>query len=130
MGKITVKGAGLRRAAYLGAAFLSVVLIMVGLYWLSPSEEERFARSAGQMEIVARTLGEGNRLGPRKLGDLTFEDVYREDGVVFFQQGRLAEDPYGYAWSPKRQLADFAGELLSHSFKHEHGPWYAWRGIT
>lgn len=121
---------GLRRATYWGTVCLTGMLLLVGIFWLSPGDGERLARSAGQLEAAARTLGEGESLGPRELGGLTFEDVYREDGVVFFQQGRFADEPYGYAWSPQGRLKDFGDEHFSHKFTHEHGRWYSWRGIT
>ncbi|MEV4179695.1 hypothetical protein [Nonomuraea sp. NPDC049709] len=105
----------LRRAAYLGAALLAVILA-VALIW---SEDLRFAHSSGRMEAVARTLGEGAELRDQSIGSLSFEIVYREDDRVYFYRGQgWGGDGYGYIWSPASRPSD-AG--------HVEGPWYEFR---
>lgn len=109
----------LRRAAYLGAALLTAVLLLVAVVSLAPTRRDRFTRSVAAMETLARTLTEGGELPARTLGDLPFERIFRKHGQVYFQQGRNAftDDTYGYLWSPR-----------SHPPNADHltGPWYAY----
>ncbi|MCG5213049.1 hypothetical protein [Streptosporangium sp. KLBMP 9127] len=112
---IRVEKPALRRAAYLGAALLAAVLV-VALTW---AEDLRFAHSAGNMEAVARTLGEGAELRDQSIGSLSFEFVRQEDDLVYFYRGKgWGGDGYGYVWSPARR----PGDVL-----HVEGPWYKFR---
>ncbi|MFI6393118.1 hypothetical protein [Nonomuraea sp. NPDC050540] len=112
---IRVEKPALRRAAYLGAALLVAVLV-VALTW---AEDLRFAHSAGNMEAVARTLGEGAELRDQSIGSLSFEFVRQENDLVYFYRGKgWGGDGYGYVWSPARR----PGDVL-----HVEGPWYKFR---
>ncbi|MFI7709320.1 hypothetical protein [Nonomuraea sp. NPDC049480] len=116
------------------------ILVLVGAVTVAivvfrGSEDEQFVRAAGEIEAVARTLGEGDRLGPRTIEGMAFEEVSREHGVVFFQRGLVAElDPYGYAWSPRSDPARIfdgvepSGDPVAHTFDHLHGAFYSWKG--
>ncbi|WP_162794852.1 hypothetical protein [Nonomuraea lactucae] len=128
-GTITVEESGLRRTACLGAVLLAGILLLGALVFLMPAQDHRFARSAAKMEALARTLGEGDSLGQRDIGYLAFEDVYREDGLVYFVQGDIAGvDPFGYVWSPRTMPVDLdEHDSVAHSYKHLQGPWYAWQ---
>ncbi|MFI6299297.1 hypothetical protein ACIBEJ_47435 [Nonomuraea sp. NPDC050790] len=103
----------------MGAVLLAGVLVLVAVMAAAPARDERFAGSAGSMEALARTLGEGDDLGERAIGNLTFEKVFRADGRVYFQQGRgwLGDRAYGYVWSPRVPPAEA---------EHLDGPWYAY----
>ncbi|WP_214325280.1 hypothetical protein [Nonomuraea sediminis] len=109
----------LRRVAYLGAALLIVVLLLVAVVSLAPTQHDRFTRSAAAMEALARTLTEGGELPARSLGGLPFERIFRKHNQVYFQQGRNAftDDTYGYLWSPHAQPPNT---------DHLTGPWYAY----
>ncbi|MGW0485853.1 hypothetical protein [Nonomuraea sp. NPDC003214] len=98
----------LRRVAYLVVVLVAGVALLAGVLMLAPGkqeraalENERFVRSAAAMEEVARTLGEGDELGARNIGELSFETIHREDDLVYFAQGRdMDNQPYGYVWTP------------------------------
>lgn len=64
------------------------------------------------MEAFARTVEEGDRLGPSTVGGMDFEEVRREHGVVVFQQGEELHSPYGYAWSPQGDPAPMRGPAI------------------
>lgn len=122
--------------AFLGILAL-VVTVMVAVATFRAPEEEQFIRSAGQIEAVARTLRDGDRLGPRPIGGMAFEEVSREHGLVFFQRGLVAGlDPYGYVWSPQGDPAKIVEDVeipldsdpVAHAFKHLHGSFYTWKG--
>ncbi|MGI5284313.1 hypothetical protein ACQEVF_13355 [Nonomuraea polychroma] len=121
-GTTVVEGSALRRAAYMGAALLAAILVLVVVVTMAPTEDERFASSVGSMEAVARSLGEGDELAEQTIGNLTFEKVFREDGLVYFQQGRgwLGDRAYGYVWSPHVQPRDV---------EHVEGPWYMYTDL-
>ncbi|OUC98434.1 hypothetical protein [Streptosporangium minutum] len=113
--KIRAEKPALRRAAYLGAALLAVVLV-VSLIW---AEDLRFTHSAGNMEAVARTLGEGVELRDQSIGSLSFEFVRRENAMVYFYRGKdRGGNGYGYVWSPASRPGDV---------RHVEGPWYEFR---
>ncbi|MEV0230328.1 hypothetical protein [Nonomuraea sp. NPDC050786] len=104
-----------RRAAYLGAALLAAVLIVA----LIRAEDLRFIHSSGNMEAVARTLGEGVELRDQSIGSLSFEFVRRENEQVYFYRGKdWGGDGYGYVWSPSSRPGDV---------RHVMGPWYKFR---
>ncbi|MGI5291691.1 hypothetical protein ACQEVF_51440 [Nonomuraea polychroma] len=111
-----------------GAAIVALVVVR-------GSEDERFVSAAGEIEAVARTLKEGDRLGPRTIGGMAFEEVSREHGVIFLQRGLVAGlDPYGYVWSPQSDPARIfdnvepSGDPVAHTFEHLHGAFYSWKG--
>ncbi|MGP4101675.1 hypothetical protein [Nonomuraea sp. KM90] len=120
-------------AAFFGVLVLAGALTMA-LVVFRGSGDDRFVRAAAEVEAVARTLNEGDRLGPRTVAGMEFEEVSREHGVVFFQQGESAASPYGYAWSPQGDpagLLDGAerpGDPVDHSFEHLHDALYSWMG--
>jgi hypothetical protein len=118
-GTVAVEGSALRRVAYLGATLLAAVFVLAGVMRIAPTEDEVFTRSAVRMETVAQLMNEGDELSKQTVGTLTFERVYRKDGLVFFEKGRghLGDRPYGYVWSPDVRPLD--GE-------HMKGPWYAY----
>jgi hypothetical protein len=107
-GTITIGGPGLRRAAVL----LAVVLLLAGFFWLTPGEEDGFARSAPQMEAVARALGKDEVLGRRTIGVLTFDTVWWDGDTVVFS---LSDSHSAYLWNPERSPGDS---------RHLWGPWY------
>ncbi|MFJ2028011.1 hypothetical protein [Streptosporangium sp. NPDC087985] len=110
-----VERPALRRAVYLGAALLAAILI-VALIW---AEDLRFIHSSGNMEAVARTLGEGVELRDQSIGSLSFEFVRRENEQVYFYRGKgWGGDGYGYVWSPASRPGDV---------RHVKGPWYKFR---
>ncbi|GAA4526350.1 MULTISPECIES: hypothetical protein [Nonomuraea] len=114
------QGPALRGAAYLGAVLVSAALLLVALVALAPTEDDRFAGSVAGMEEVARSLAEGEELGERTVGGLTFERVFRENGLVYFELGRgwLGDRAHGYVRSPQGR-PDGAD--------HVAGPWYRYR---
>ncbi|UBU09229.1 hypothetical protein [Nonomuraea gerenzanensis] len=113
--------------ALAGALVAAVVAVRDG-------GERRFLGSAAEIEVYARGVAEGDRLGPRSVGGMEFEEIRRERGVVVFQQGEREHSPYGYAWSPHgdpaRLLADveWSADHLDHRFEHLQGAFYSWRG--
>ncbi|GAA0952977.1 hypothetical protein [Nonomuraea longicatena] len=118
-GTVVVDGSPLRRVVYLGATLLAAVFVLAGVWSITPTEDEVFTRSAVRMESVARLMAEGDELGEQTVGTLTFERVYRKNGLVFFEKngGLLDDRPYGYIWSPHAHLLDL---------EHVKGPWYAY----
>ncbi|GGT37954.1 hypothetical protein GCM10010176_097570 [Nonomuraea spiralis] len=112
----------LRRVSYMGAVLLAAVLVLVAVVTMAPTEEERLAGSAGSMEAIARSLREGDELAGRTVGNLAFERVFRENGLVYFEQGqgRLGDRAYGYVWSPL---------VRPRNVEHVEGPWYAYTDL-
>ncbi|MEU4578761.1 hypothetical protein ACBI99_01515 [Nonomuraea sp. ATR24] len=108
MGRTITNGPGLRWAAIL----LAGVLLLVGLFWLKPGQDDRFADAAPQMEAVARALGKDEVLGRRTIGGLTFDAIYWDGDVVVFS---LSGAHRAYMWSPDRR----PGDTL-----RVWGPWY------
>ncbi|WP_327582243.1 hypothetical protein OHA25_40785 [Nonomuraea sp. NBC_00507] len=91
----------MRIVAYFGATLLVAAVALVAILASARTHGERFADSVGQMEAVARTLRESDELDDPMIGKLTFDAVFKKDGVVNFQLGTdLGPDPYGYVWSP------------------------------
>ncbi|MCF6470462.1 hypothetical protein FAF44_18975 [Nonomuraea sp. MG754425] len=121
-GTIAVEGSALRRVAYMGMALLAGVLVLVAAVTMAPTEDERFTNSVGGMEAAARSLGEGDELERQTIGNLTFEKVFRANGLVYFQQGQgwLGDRAYGYVWSPHVQPRDV---------EHVEGPWYMYTDL-
>jgi hypothetical protein len=105
---MTVRGPVLRWAAVL----LAGALLLTGVVWFTIASDDRFARSAPQMEAVARTLGKDEVLGRRTIGVLTFDTVFRDgDAVVFHLSGTHR----AYFYSPDRRPGDSSPVW---------GPWY------
>lgn len=106
----------------------------VALVVFRSSDDPRFSGAAAEMEAVARTMRDGERLGPRTVGGMAFEEVRREQGVVVFQAGENLASPYGYAWSPEgdpaRRLQDvvWSDDHVDHSFEPLRGGFYSWQG--
>ncbi|MBB5079048.1 hypothetical protein [Nonomuraea endophytica] len=121
-----------RALAVLGVLILGDVM-MVALVAFRSTDDPRFSGAAAEMEAVARTLKDGERLGPRTVGGLAFEEVRRERGVVVFQEGENLASPYGYAWSPQgdpaRRLEDAAWsqDHVDHSFEHLRDGFSSWQ---
>ena len=98
------------------------------------SDDQRFLRASAEIEASARTMRDGERLGPRTVGGMEFEEVRREHGVVVFQQGDHLHSLYGYAWSPQGEPArlledvEWSEDHVDHSFKHLRGAFYSWVG--
>ncbi|WP_090940328.1 hypothetical protein [Nonomuraea jiangxiensis] len=111
-----------------------LALAMVALVVFRGTDDQRFIRSAAEMEAFARTMRDGERLGPRTVGGMKFEQVRRERGVVVFQRGERLFSPYGYAWSPQgdpfRLLEDveWSEDHVDHYFEHLEGAFYSWDG--
>lgn len=109
-------------------------VVMVALVVFRGTGDERFLRASAGIEAFARTMRDGERLGPRTIGGMEFEEVRRERGVVVFQQGEAMESPYGYAWSPQggpaRLLEDveWSEDHVDHYFEHLRGAFYSWNG--
>lgn len=93
--------------------------MLVVVVAMAPTEDERFTSSARSMEAVARSMKEGAELEEQVIGNLSFERVFRESGLVYFQQGRgrLGDRAYGYVWSPHGQPRDA---------EHVKGSWYTY----
>ncbi|MGR6917667.1 hypothetical protein ACU635_25800 [[Actinomadura] parvosata] len=116
-------------------AFLGVLvgagLMIVGIVALRDTGD--LVDSAGQLEAFARTVREGEQLGPRTVGGMEFEEVRRERGVVVFQRGESLHGPYGYAWSPQgdpgRVLegVEWSSDAVEQRFEHLHGAFYSWQ---
>jgi hypothetical protein len=127
---------GVSRSGFL--AFLGILAlagaVLVAIVAFRGTDDQRFIRSAAEMEAFARTMRDGERLGPRTVGGMDFEEVRRERGVVVFQQGETLFSPYGYAWSPQgdpaRLLEDveWSEDHVDHYFEHLHGAFYSWDG--
>ncbi|MDA0632292.1 hypothetical protein OUY22_02615 [Nonomuraea sp. MCN248] len=96
--------------------------MLVAAVNMAPTEADRFADSAGSMETVARSMGEGAELEQQTIGNLTFEKVFRVNGLVYFQQGQgwLGDRVYGYVWSPRAQPREA---------EHVEGPWYRYTDL-
>jgi hypothetical protein len=107
-----------------------VTVAVVPLGACGMAEDERFARSVGSMEQVARTVKPSSRVNsaPRQVGLLQFADVYRDGDLVYFKLGdTVGVDPYGYVWSPKGEpVDDVPDDAVAASFEHVQGPWYRW----
>ncbi|MEW9556274.1 hypothetical protein [Nonomuraea sp. NPDC050783] len=108
MRRTTTGGPVLRRTVVL----LAGALLLAGLFWLRPGEDDRFARSAPQMEAVARTLGKDQVLKRQTIGVLTFDAVYWDGDAVVFP---LTNSHLAYIWSPGRRPGDTS---------RLRGPWY------
>ncbi|MGI5291366.1 hypothetical protein ACQEVF_49775 [Nonomuraea polychroma] len=108
MTRTTTGGPVLRWAAVL----LAGALLLMGLVWLTPGEDDRFADSAPQMEAVARTLGKDEVLKRQTIGVLTFDAVYWDGDAVVFS---LSDSHRAYIWSPDRRPGDSLPLW---------GPWY------
>ncbi|MEV0584458.1 serine hydrolase domain-containing protein [Nonomuraea sp. NPDC050310] len=127
---------GSRRSQVL--AFLGVLTIagvmMLAIVAFRGAGDEQFVRSVVGMEAFARTMQDGDRLGSRTVGEMEFEEIRRERGVVFFQQGEPWGRPYGYAWSPQGDPArifedvEWSEDHVDHHFEHLHGAFYSWQG--
>ncbi|MFI9550653.1 hypothetical protein [Nonomuraea endophytica] len=121
-----------RALAVLGVLILGGVMV-VALAAFRSTGDPRFSGAAAEMEAVARTMKDGERLGPRTVGGLAFEEVRRERGVVVFREGENLASPYGYAWSPQgdpaRRLEDVAWsrDHVDHTFEHLRGGFYSWQ---
>ncbi|MFC7586085.1 hypothetical protein ACFQYP_21840 [Nonomuraea antimicrobica] len=119
--------------AFFGVLTVAVV-VTVAIVAFRGTDDQRFIRSAAEMEAFARTMKDGDRLGPRTVGGMDFEEVRRERGVVVFQQGVTLFSPYGYAWSPQgdpaRLLEDmeWSEDHVDHYFEHLEGAFYSWQG--
>ncbi|MEO3863042.1 hypothetical protein [Acrocarpospora sp. B8E8] len=101
-----------------------VSLTSCGYTW-----EQRVVPSFAEMEQVARTAGpyDGTTTRPQKIGEIEFQDIYREGDRVYFQVGSVSSvDPYGYVWSPKHTPVDDSNPSVASSFEHIQGPWYHW----
>lgn len=109
-------------------------IVMVALVVLRSTGDGRFLRASAEIEAFARTMRGGERLGPRTVGGVEFEEVRRERGVVVFQQGDTMHSPYGHAWSPQgdpvRLLEDveWSEDHVDHYFEHLQGAFYSWGG--
>ncbi|WP_326632574.1 hypothetical protein OIE67_46335 [Nonomuraea fuscirosea] len=108
MRRITTEGPVLRWVAVL----LAGALLLLGLVWLLPGRDGRFADSASQMEAVARTLRKDEVLGRQTIGALTFDTVYWDGDTVVFA---LSNSYRAYIWSPDRRPGDTLPLW---------GPWY------
>ncbi|MGW3348707.1 hypothetical protein ACWDA3_35890 [Nonomuraea rubra] len=130
---MAISGTGARVLAFLGVLALAAG-VAVAIVAFRDTGDQRFIRSAAELETYARTVQEGERLGPRTIGGMEFEQVRREHGVVVFQQGESLHSPYGYAWSPQGdpgrilEGAEWSADPVDHRFEHLHGSFYSWQG--
>ncbi|WP_155126712.1 hypothetical protein [[Actinomadura] parvosata] len=121
-----------RMMAFLGVLVVAGLMI-AGIVALRGTGDQRFVDSSAQLEAFARTVREGERLGPRTVGGMEFEEVRRERGVVVFQRGESLHSPYGYAWSPQgdpgRVLegVEWSADAVEQRFEHLHGAFYSWQ---
>ncbi|MFD9947312.1 hypothetical protein ACFWYW_22175 [Nonomuraea sp. NPDC059023] len=122
-----------RALAVVGVLILGGVMV-VALVALRGTGDPRLSAASAEMEAVARTMRDGELLGPRTVGGMAFEEVRREQGVVVFQEGENLSSPYGYAWSPQgdpaRRLQDvvWSDDHVDHSFEHLRDGFYSWQG--
>ncbi|GAA4536731.1 MULTISPECIES: hypothetical protein [Nonomuraea] len=130
---MSVSGSRSKAFTFVGVLTAAVVVI-VAIVAFRGTDDQRFIRSAADMESFARTMRDGDRLGPRTVGGMDFEEVRRERGVVVFQQGEALASPYGHAWSPQGDPApiledmEWSEDHVDHYFEHLEGAFYSWQG--
>ncbi|MFI7420371.1 hypothetical protein [Nonomuraea sp. NPDC049684] len=130
---MSVSGSRSRVVAFFGV-LTAAVIVVAAIVAFRDTDDQRFIRSAAEVEAFARTVREGDRLGPRAVGGMDFEEVRREHGVVVFQQGEALQSPYGYAWSPQGDPApiledvEWSEDHVDHHFEHLEGDFYSWQG--
>lgn len=128
-----VGGSRSRVLAFFGV-LTAAVIVIAAVVAFRGTDDQRFVRSAAEVEAFARTVREGDRLGPRAIGGMEFEEVRREHGVVVFQRGEALQSPYGYAWSPQGDPAPILADVewsedhVDHRFAHLEGAFYSWQG--